>query len=264
MVMWLSLLAACVLAGCADRPAAGTRFVPARAGVLTVATAFIPAPGFWRGSDAGDGGFEAELASRLGERLGLDRVEVVQVPFARIAQGDFGGADMALTQMTPTEERERSVDFTTPYLSSPPGVLVRAGTNADDVAALRELRWVAVRVSTLTSIVTEAIQPDEPPMLVDDRGAALGRLRDGAADALLLDLPVALGLARAEPSRYDVIGQLRGREGLAGVLPSGSENLEIVDSAIRALQADGTLGDLEQRWLGHADDVPLIIATAVT
>jgi len=43
-------------------------------------------------------------------------------------------------------------------------------------------------------------------------------------------------------------------------LPNGSRNLEIVDSAVRALQADGTIDRLVSRWLGKSpDDVPLIL-----
>ena len=84
-------------------------------------------------------------------------------------------------------------------------------------------------------------------------------LRSGRADALLLDLPVALGLAHAD-WRFQVLGQLDGGEDLAGALPNGSSNGEVVDSAIRALQADGTIDQLVSRWLGKSeDDVPLIL-----
>src|SRR5262249_13871263 len=108
-----------LVASCGDRGAAGTNFQPAKPGVLTVATAFLPAPGFWEGVPPVDG-FEAGLAAALANHLGLHRVHVVQVPFTKILKGHFGGADMALSQMTPTTARERHVDFTTPYLTAPP------------------------------------------------------------------------------------------------------------------------------------------------
>ena len=75
----------------------------------------------------------------------------------------------------------------------------------------------------------------------------------------MLDLPVALGLAHADPSRFHVLGQLDGGEDLAAALPNGSDNREIVDSAIRALEADGTIDALASHWLGgNQDNVPLI------
>jgi polar amino acid transport system substrate-binding protein len=238
--------------------AAGGSFEPAQPGVLTVATAFLPAPGFWEGRPP-TSGVEAGLAAALVQRFGLDRVKVVQVKFAAIVNGKLGGADIALSQLTPTEERERSLDFTTPYVTAPPGVLARQGVEAIDAKGLRGLRWVVSRVSTLTPIVMDRIRPSEP-ISVEDRSQALAVLRSGRADALLLDLPVALGLAQADPTRFHVLGQLDGGEGLAAALPDGSDNLEIVDSAIRALEADGTVDRLVSRWLGESEeDVPLIL-----
>jgi polar amino acid transport system substrate-binding protein len=242
-----------------ERSAAGPSFQPARPGVLKVATAFLPAPGFWAGRPP-TAGFEAGLARELAHRLGLKRVEVVQVPFSEIVAGKLHGADLALSQLTPTEERSGSVDFSTPYLSAPPGILALRRVDAADVHGLRELRWVAPRLSTLTPILMDRIRPTQDPIEVEDRAAALKVLRSGRADALMLDLPVALGLAHAEPGRFHVIGQLDGDEGLAAALPKGSPNVEVVDSAIRSLQADGTIDDLVNRWLGGSgSDVPLIV-----
>jgi polar amino acid transport system substrate-binding protein len=251
--------AALTLSACAsDRSAAGSSFEPVKPGVLTVATAFLPEPGFWQGRPP-TFGFEAGLAAALARRLGLHGVEVVQVPFAQLVRGKLHGADIALSQLTPTKERERSVDFTTAYLDAPPGVLARKGVEANDVHSLQGLRWVVSRLSTLTPIVIDRIRPRRPPVVVDDRSEALAVLRSGRADALLLDLPVALGLAHAD-WRFQVLGQLDGGEDLAGALPNGSPNLEVVDSAIRALQADGTIDQLVSRWLGKSeDDVPLIL-----
>jgi polar amino acid transport system substrate-binding protein len=238
--------------------AAGSSFKPAKPGVLTVATAFLPAPGFWQGRPP-TSGFEAGLAAALAHHLGLHRVDVVQVPFGQIIRGNLGGADIALSQLTPTKEREKSVDFTTAYLDSPPGVLARKGVDATDVKGLRELRWVVSSLSTLTPIVMDKIRPARPPVVVADRMQALDVLRSGRADALMLDLPVALGLAHSD-WRFQVLGQLDTDEDLAAALPKGSPNGEVVDSAIRALQADGTIDHLVSRWLGKSEeDVPLIL-----
>jgi polar amino acid transport system substrate-binding protein len=233
--------------------------VPVKPGVLTVATAFIPAPGFWEGNPPTNG-FEARLALALAQHLGLQKVKVVQVPFAKIIKGDLGGADIALSQLTPTKEREHDLDFTTPYLSSPPAVLALRAVDASDVHGLRALRWVVSSTSTLTPIVEDRVKPTRAPDVTEDRTAALDMLRPGRAQALMLDLPVAAGLAHADPARFHVIGQLSGGEGLAVALPNGSSNLEVVDSAVRALQADGTIDDLQTRWLGSGlEDIPLIL-----
>jgi polar amino acid transport system substrate-binding protein len=247
------------LAACGGQGAAGAKFQPREPGVLKVATAFLPAPGFWQGRTVAAGGFEAGLAVALAHKLGLQRVEVVQVPFGSITSGKLGGADLALSQITPTSERSKVEDFSTPYLDAPPGILVRAGIRAPDEQTLRGLKWVVSTLSTLTPILMSRVRPIVPPVETTDRAQALRVLRAGGADALLLDLPVALGLAKANPHAFAVAGQLDGTEGLAAVLPKGSPNDEIVDSAIRSLQADGTIDSLAHRWFGTSQsDVPLI------
>ena len=227
--------------------------------MLRVATAFLPAPGFWEGRPP-TAGFEAQLALALAHKLGLERVEVVQVPFAQIIQGKLHGADIALSQLTPTDERRKHVDFSDAYLTSPPGVLTRGSVGAADVHELQQLRWVVSSASTLTPIVMHQIRPQHDPIVVVDRTEALHVLRTGRADALLLDLPVALGLAHKQPQQFRVPAQLDGDEDLAAALPRDSPNDEVVDTAIRALIADGIVKRLASRWLGKSqENVPLIL-----
>jgi polar amino acid transport system substrate-binding protein len=255
-----ALAAGLTLSGCAIGGAAGAKFKSKQPGVLTVATSFLPAPGFWFGPGARLG-FEAGLARALAHKLGLQRIRLIQVPFAQVTHGHLDGADIGLSQVTPTSEREQTASFSTPYLTAPPGVLARRGVEAVDLKGLRDLRWVVARVSTLTPIVRDVVQPASAPIVVEDRSNALDVLRSGRADALMLDLPVALGLARAEPLHFHVIGQLSGGESLAAVLPKDSPNLDIVDSSIRALTADGTISDLSSRWFGSQEDIPLILSS---
>lgn len=265
IVFLVAMLAVLSVASGCGSSRSNLELEPQRKGVLTVATADLDVPGFWEpvAVPGRYGGFEGELAQLLADELGLERVDVVEVPFADIAAGDLGGADLALTQMTPTAARERNVDFTDPYLSAPPGVLVRRSVYDEggpvDVARLQELRFVVTTTSTLSEVVADRIRPDADPLVVADRAAELAALDAGRADAVLLDLPVAQGLAERDPDRYGVLGQLTGDEGLAAVLSEGSDDVEAVDAAIRALRADRSIERLASRWLGgDPDSVPLV------
>ncbi len=63
-------------------------------------------------------GFDIDLMNYIGERIGFD-VEFVNMPFDKLIPAVVNGeVDCAISAITVTEEREKVVDFTTPYLST--------------------------------------------------------------------------------------------------------------------------------------------------
>jgi polar amino acid transport system substrate-binding protein len=243
-------LSAC--GGAGGLGAAG-RFTPRTPGTLTVATAQVPDPGFWEGTVAHPtGGFEYGLAQALAARFGLAHIHVIEVPFRQLTAGNLAGADLALSDITVTKQRAEHVDFSTSYLDAPPAILVRPGTEVPDVHAAQGLRWAVETGTTLQEALAEAIEPSTPAQVLDHQREVLLALRVGRADAVMLDLPVALAYARESPHTYAVAAQLPSEAVLAAALPKGSGNLEAVDSAIRALSADGTIERLGREWL-HTD-----------
>jgi polar amino acid transport system substrate-binding protein len=257
------LLSAC--SGAGGLGAADGTFTPHTPGTLTVATAQIPDPGFWTGTfEHPTGGFEYELARALASRFGLHDVRVIEVPFHQLTTGHLHGADLALSDITVTSGRARHLSFSTSYLRAPPAILVRPGTEVPDVHTARGLRWAVESGTTLQSALTEAIEPTSTPLILDHQREVLHALRSGRAQAIMLDLPVALAYAREAPHAYAVAAQLPSEAVLAAVLPLRSPNLEAVDSAIRAFAADGTLERLGRAWLhtdlqeGQSENVPVL------
>ena len=90
---------------------------------LTVGTN-LPAPGFWDAESPDDvtGGFEYDMAVEAAKRLGLSKgVKVVNVSFDTLVAGQAKGFDVALSQVTITEDRAKVVDFSVPVLRRRPG-----------------------------------------------------------------------------------------------------------------------------------------------
>ena len=126
----------------------------------------------------------------------------------------------------------------------------------------QELRWGLIRGTTFEDVVEETIQPDEDPLLFSSRRAEVEALLSGRVEVAMLDLPAAQALAQARP-RLAVEGKLSRTEPIAIALPDGSENVDAVSSAVRAMIADGTLDELAERWLGASvaageESVPLL------
>jgi polar amino acid transport system substrate-binding protein len=264
----VAILAALALsvAGCANAgKGADGSFSPRTPNTLTVATAQIPDPGFWTGTFAHPtGGFEYGIAQELAKRFGLAKVKVIAVSFHELVRGHLGGADLALSDITITEQREQHLDFSAPYLKAPPAIVVRPGTQVADVNAARDLRWAVQNDTTLKEALEKEIEPKTKTLVFEHQSEKLAALEDGRVDAVLLDLPVALAYARESPRKYAVVAQLPSEAELGAALPSGSRNTEAVDSEIRRLTSEGEIDRLAHRWL-HADyeeggvnDIPVL------
>jgi polar amino acid transport system substrate-binding protein len=247
------------------RHAASPQFQPVAQGTLTVATE-LPAPGFWNGADAATmkGGFEWGLAEALAKELGL-QMAVREVPFADIVAGRLDGADIALAQVSATDERKNVAQLTLPYFETSPTAVARSGTEHDlvDLATAKKQRWVVQEGTTLKNYLDEVVRPDREPIVRATTDAVVNAVASGEADAGLLDLPTALTVAREKglsvPARFDHV------EPIVGVLPARTDNLQLVDQALARLLANGTVDSLRRQWLDPAfavdpDRVPVIIA----
>ncbi|MBK5109902.1 MAG: amino acid ABC transporter substrate-binding protein [Thermoleophilia bacterium] len=259
-------LAALAFSGCGGGDAfnsANGTFEPSRPGKLTVLTQPMPTAGFWEGTRRHPtGGLEYGMAVDLADRLGLDEVDVRTTPFSRIARGHLGGADLALALITPTAERDEVLDFGTPYINASPALLVREGTEVADVKTAQGMQFAVGRNTTFESIVNETIQPDSPPLLFENRNREIGAVINGTADVAMFDLPAAQAIVN-DDDRLAIASKLSSAEPIAAALPEGSSNVDAVSSALRAMEADGTIDRLSEQWLGTSltdseNDVPLL------
>jgi polar amino acid transport system substrate-binding protein len=259
--------AAAACAGGSEEPSETTTqggFSPVEDGVLTVATN-LPAPGFWNGDDpsAIEGGFEYGIATELAERLGLDGVKVVNVSFDALVAGQARDFDIALSQVTITDERAEVVDFTVPYFSSDQGVLVRKGTDVSDLAAAKALQWGVQASTTGQSFVDEQIQPAEETRVYSETTQAFTALQANQVDAVLLDTAIVLGQAAEPGSPFEVVAQFKSGEAYGGILPKGSPNREAIDEHLQEMIDDGTTAELSDEFLkpelgGDPTKVPYI------
>lgn len=253
LILGLLMSAAFFASGCnieIGQDSATGSFEPSRPGRLTVVTEPMPTAGFWEGTpDHPTGGLEYEMAEDLADRLGLDGVDIRTLPFSRIAAGDLGGADLAMALITPTSERDEVLDFTTPYIDAPPVLIVREGTEIPDVQTAQEMQFAVGRNTTFESIIAEQIRPDSAPLRFEDRNREIRAVLDGRADVAMFDLPAAEAIVY-EDDRISIAARLSTTEPIAAALPEGSGNLDAVSSALRAMEADGTIDDLSEKWLG--------------
>jgi polar amino acid transport system substrate-binding protein len=256
-----------VIAACGGGDDSPDSFKPGSKGVLRVATS-LPAPGFWTGDSAEKltGGFEYSIALEIGKKYGL-RVEFIDVPFARIASGDLGGADFAMAQIASTLEREQVMALSRSYMPANTAALVPAGRTIRDLVEARTLRWAVERDTTHATFMDEIIHPVSAYITTGSRAETLAALLDGGADAALLDLETALATAYQSGGKLEVAGQFFTNQFLVIALPKGSKNLDVVNAVLTELEDSGRIEQLEQSELvpvlgRDPDSVPVIVTRA--
>lgn len=257
-----------VLAACSSSTDAGSGALPTvTKGKLTIATG-QPAYSPWVINDKPETGegFEAAVAYAVAEKLGFKKSDVVWVRTSfdqAIAPGPKT-FDFNLQQFSITDERKKSVDFSSPYYSTTQTVVTIAGTkaaNAKSIADLQSTLLGAQAGTTSYSAITDVIKPTKKGLAFNTNDDAVAALKNGQVDALVMDLPTALYEAAVDLTNGKIVGQLptaqKGDEfGL--VLDKGSALTAKVSAAVDALRADGTLAKLEQKWLTASAGAPVL------
>jgi polar amino acid transport system substrate-binding protein len=250
------------LAACGDDDSAETsettegaagnaNFTPVTDDTLTVVTS-LPAPGFWEGTDPSDitGGYEYEIAKALQDRLGMGNLEIVNVSFDQLVAGQAGDFDVALSQVTITDERKQVVDFTEPYFESDQGVLVLPGTKVDTVDEARALQWGVQSGTTGATYTTDVLKPEKEPQVFQDLAAGFAALEAGQVDAFMMDTAIVLAQASESGGAEEVAAQFKTGEEYGGILPKGSTNVDAINGILTELKDDGSLSEFAKQWLG--------------
>ena len=106
---------------------------------------------------------------------------------------------------------------------------------------------------------TDVIQPDSAVQTFNSLNAALQALKNGQIDGLVVDFPTAYYMANVQLSTGRSSESCRrraGKEHFSMVLEKGSPLTACVNGALSALRADGTLAQIQDRWLTQAANAP--------
>ncbi|MDA9916102.1 ABC transporter substrate-binding protein [bacterium] len=237
------------------------------AGKLTIGTG-LPAYYPWVLDDTPESGegFESAVAYAVAAELGFAPEDVVWVrtTFEEAIQPGPKSFDFNLQQYSITEERKASVDFSSPYYYTAQTVITVAGSAAEGVTDLDDLKDLLIGAQTGTTslkAIEEIIQPNGGAQVFNSNDDAKAALANGQVDAIVVDLPTAFYLTAVELDGGLILGQLDGAE--AGdsfglVLDKDSPLTEAVTAAVDALRESGKLAEVEQEWLADYVGAPVL------
>lgn len=240
---------------------------PARSQLIPFKVATEPTfPPFEMQSDDGKGlqGFDIDLMKAIGKEMGLD-VEFESLPFDGIIPAlQSGTIDAAISGITITAERAKSIDFASPYFKA--GLAIAVEDNNDTIEDFRDLegKKIAVQIGTTGAIEAEKI-PNTEITTFDSSVLALEELVNGKVDAVVNDGPVTLfAIKDAGLKGVKIVGELVTEEFYGIALPKNSDKVQILNHGLFKILQNGTYTGIFKKWFaGDPLTLPLIAPTLV-
>lgn len=228
------------------------------AGTLTVATDSPAFPPYVIDDDPTNGkGFESAVAYAIADQLGFAKSDVkwIRVPFNSTFAPGPKKYDFDVNQVSISPQRQKGADFSTPYYTTPQGVLVAGDSSFASATSLADLKdaQIGVQVGTTSlDAVNQEIAPSKQPRVYDTSTDVVRALKNGQVDAIVTDLPTVIYLRDAEVEGSKIVGQFgaQGANDWGAVLEKGSPLTACVSNAIDTLKSSGELQKITDQWIG--------------
>jgi polar amino acid transport system substrate-binding protein len=127
---------------------------------------------------------------------------------------------------------------------------VSEGTEVETVEDAKALQWGVQSGTTGADYIADVLQPDQEAQVFQDLSAGFAALEAGQLDAFMMDTAIVLSQASESGGAQEVAAQFKTGEEYGGILPKGSENAEAINTILEELEADGSLSEFAEEWLG--------------
>jgi polar amino acid transport system substrate-binding protein len=200
-------------------------------------------------------GVEVDIAKALGEYLGRE-VEIVNTEFSMLIPAlQSGDIDIILGSMTITEEREKTVDFSNPYLYGKIVALLNKAyaekngitdeTALDTFFSIEDAKFVGITGSIAVSI-PQSYGYEVVSVTTD--AAAEREIASGTADALVGSY-MLYGMQATNPDTTIMYKNAIETSGTGMAVKQGNtELLESVNAFIAQMESSGLNDELRKSW----------------
>lgn len=236
-----ALVAAAILASCA---------APAPKKLVVAQDTTFPPMEFLDDNKA-PAGFDVDLMNAVAKEAKLD-LEFKSVSwdgiFAGVANGTY---DIIASSVTITDDRQKTMDFSTPYVNAGQMLVVLADNAKDTKLEDFKGRNVGAQVNTTGSMEVDKIK-EIKLKAYDDIALSFDDLVNKRVDAVVIDSPVA-ALYVKNPKfagKIKMVGEPMTSEFYGIVVKKGNkELLDKINAALATLTSNGELDALKAKWL---------------
>ena len=225
-------------------------------GVLTVATDNpVFTPWFVKNKPSNGQGYESAVAYAIARQLGFSNSQVVWVtePFSSSYAPGPKKFDFDINEISYTPQRAQAVTFSNSYYDVQQAIVALKGTpivTQHTAADLKKYAYGDQVGTTGLTYITNNIQPTQQPKVFDTLSEVSAALEAHRIDALITDTPTAQYMASAQLKHAVLVAQFPSVGEHYGLLfHLGNPLVNCVNKAIATLRANGTLQQLQQKYL---------------
>lgn len=203
-------------------------------------------------------GFDVDLMNAIAEDQGF-KVQYMDQDFAGLIPAlQTGNIDIIASGMTITEEREKEVDFSQPYITA--GLAIAVTADNQDIKSVDDLKGKTVAVQTGSTGFMKAEELKKAGVIAEIKdfphvNEAIEELKIGGADAMINDLPVTNAFIAAQPGVIKIIGEPLTSESYGFAVRSGNtELLNKINKGLENVKASGKYDELLKNIPNYIND----------
>ncbi len=195
-------------------------------------------------------GIDAEIAAKIAEKLGMT-LEIQDIDFdAILGSVQTGKIDFGMAGMTVTEDRLKSVNFTTSYAKGVQVVIVKDGgkvTSLDDLA--KDGILIGVQQNTTGDIYASDDYGTDKVVQYKNGPDATAALVAGKVDAVIIDKEPAKSYVAANTGLSILDASYADEDYAICVAKDNDDLLAKINTALEELIADGTVKTIVDKYI---------------
>lgn len=195
-------------------------------------------------------GADIEIAKAIGDELGV-KVKFSEMSFDNVlASVQSGKADIAISGISATKERQKIFDFSDTYYDSETVLLVKKdATETYKQTSDFSKKSIAVQKGSIQENIAKANLSDANLVSLAQPGEAINELKSGQVEGVVLEKAIAQGYVdqNSDLAVSDIALKSDSKDAYAVAMPKGSDELKAkVNKVIAKLKKEGKIDSYVQ------------------
>ncbi|WP_144511268.1 ABC transporter substrate-binding protein [Bacillus sp. FJAT-22090] len=259
----LIIAAALVLAACGNKTKKESNEDPLKAiqdkGEIVVGIMGTYAPYNFMNKDKEYDGFDVDIAKELAKRLDVKASFVAQEFSGLIPSLQKGKFDILVSQVTITEERQKQIDFTEPYITNEVKVIVKDDNTTIQTVDDFKGKKIGVGLGTNDeAFLRNDLMPKVGDFQINTYDDVITTLKDldaGRVDATINNVYALKPIIEENGFKVKAVGgPIKSDKAAVAVKKGNTELLDALNKALEEMKQDGRYNEIFVKWFDEEPD----------